>query len=61
MKFFTISDAYQAHLRTVDRKVINSYGLGYSVKKPYVGVVFEINGYEFLAPLSSPKPQNDKF
>lgn len=60
MKFFTISDTYLDYLRTVDSKVPNSYGREYTVKKPYVGVVFEIKGHEFLAPLSSPKPQHDK-
>lgn len=56
MKIFTIDDAYLSFLRQVDSKVPNSSGATYKKEKPYVGVVLNIQGTEFLAPMSSPKP-----
>lgn len=56
MKIFTIDDAYLTFLRQVDSKVPNSSGTGYTKEKPYVGVVLNIEGTDFLAPMSSPKP-----
>lgn len=55
MKIYTIEDAYLEHLRLVDGKVPNSTGVGYTKAKPYLGVVLNVDGHDFLAPLSSPK------
>lgn len=56
MKFYTIDDGYLDHLRAVDPKVPNSLGPTYTKKKPYLGVILKVDGTDFLAPLSSPKP-----
>ncbi len=54
MKLYTVSDEYINHLRTVEPKVpYNTY----ADKKPFVGVVLEINDKKYLAPLTSPKEQ----
>ena len=58
MKFYIIEDAYLDHLRAVDSKVPNSVGVGYKQKKPYLGIVLNVEGTDFLAPLSSPKPSH---
>jgi protein AbiQ len=52
LKLYTVSDEYINHLRTVEAKVPNN---NYNNKKPFVGVVFEINDKSYLAPLTSPK------
>jgi protein AbiQ len=55
MKFYTIDDGYLDHLRAADPKVPNSLGPTYTKKKPYLGVLLNVDGNDFLAPLSSPK------
>lgn len=56
MKIYRIDSAYLDHLRQVEPKVPNSAGENYTQPKPYVGVVLNVSGNDFLAPLSSPKP-----
>jgi protein AbiQ len=55
MLFYTVDNQYIAHLKTVDSKVPNNY----NAIKPFVGIVLEINGFKYLAPLTSPKPNHD--
>ncbi|ASU40241.1 hypothetical protein hmeg3_19400 [Herbaspirillum sp. meg3] len=57
MRFYTVKNEYIAHLRGVDKNVPENYG----GKRPYVGVVIEINGCKYLAPLTSYKPKQDGF
>jgi protein AbiQ len=47
------------HLRTVESKVYYSQGDGYVNAKPYLGVVLEVSGHKFLAPLTSYKSKQD--
>lgn len=54
MKFYVINDDYIKHLKSADEKVRENKGA-----RPYVGVVFEVNGVEFLAPLTSYKTKHD--
>jgi len=57
MKIYTVSDSYLDHLRKVDGKVPSN---DYKNDKPYVGVVLEVNGSKYLAPLTSEKPALEK-
>jgi protein AbiQ len=52
LKLYTVSDQYINYLRIVEAKVPNN---NYNNKKPFVGIVFEINDKSYLAPLTSPK------
>lgn len=52
--FFHIKDDYIDYLRKTDSTV----QLNKSQKRPYVGVVFEIRGSYFYAPLTSPKDKH---
>lgn len=54
MKFYVIDDAYIKHLQLSDEKVREIKGT-----RPYIGVVFEVDGVEFLAPLTSYKLKQD--
>jgi protein AbiQ len=56
MKFYTVSNAYIDFLKKTDSSVPNNY----EGKRPYIGVVLEINGNKFLAPLTSYKIKQDK-
>ena len=59
LQFYTVSTAYLDHLRNVEPKVYYSQGDGYVNAKPYIGVVLELSGHKFLAPLTSHKPKHD--
>lgn len=56
MKFYTISNRYINYLKTIDSKVPNNY----SGSRPYIGILLEINGHKYLAPLTSYKEKQDK-
>lgn len=60
MKFYTVADDYVSFLQTFDKKVPNNGGAGYKGKKVYIGVVLEIDGHKFLAPLTSYKPDQER-
>lgn len=56
MKFYTVSDAYITYLKRIEAKVPDNYG----GKRPYVGIILEIGGHQYLAPLTSHKPKHDQ-
>lgn len=56
MKLYTVTDAYISYLKTIDAKVPNNY----SGARPYVGIIIEISGHKYLAPLTSYKSKQDK-
>ena len=61
MKLYTISDAYISYLREFSSKtILRSEGEGYVTSRKYLGVVYEINGYQYFAPFSSPKDSDFK-
>ena len=55
MKFYIVSDAYIAHLKSIDSKVPDNY----AGQRPYIGILLEVNGHQYLAPLTSHKPKHD--
>lgn len=56
MKFYTVDEQYIAALKAADPgKVLDNY----QGTRPYIGVLLEINGTKFLAPLTSHKPKHD--
>jgi len=58
LKLFSVSDVYIAFLREdlrLARVFDNKEGKRVHTRK-YIGVVLEINGYSYFAPMSSPKP-----
>lgn len=52
VKFYVVSDRYIAFLKQIDQKVPDNY----QGKRPFIGIVININGIDYVAPLSSPKP-----
>lgn len=55
MQFYVIADSYINHLVACDQHVYKNKGT-----RPYIGVVLEVDGVEFLAPLTSYKAKQDK-
>lgn len=60
MRFYTLSPEYTDFLQRIDARVPNHSGLGYVQKRPYIGVILTVDGHEFLAPMSSPKPWHEQ-
>ena len=54
MKIIYIKETYIDYLREYDLKVPHNK----NEKRPYIGVLFEINSYLYFAPLTSPKPKH---
>lgn len=56
MKFYFVSDDYIARLKQIDTRVCDNY----KATRIYVGPVFEAEGVQYLAPLTSPKPHHEQ-
>ncbi len=54
MKFYNITDSYISFLRQFDSRIYENK----SQARPYVGVVLQINEYNYYVSLSSPKPKH---
>lgn len=55
MKFYTVSEAYAAYLKGIDSQIPNVVDVKYQNPKAFIGVVLEVEGHKYLAPLTSPK------
>ena len=53
-----INSNYCDYLRNFDKKV--PYNFKSKSSRPFIGVLFEVNGCKYFAPLSSPKPKHLK-
>lgn len=54
MKVYTIDDGYVQYLKNYEPKVPDNK----SETRPYIGVVLNIAGIQYYAPLTSPKPKH---
>ena len=52
-KIVTVDSKYCDYLRTFDSRV--TYNNKEKEQRPFIGVLFNVNNYEYFAPLSSPK------
>ncbi len=57
MRFYIIDENYINFLKQSEPNVPNNY----NQKRPYIGVVLQINEIKYLAPLTSYKPNNMSF
>lgn len=55
-KIVRINTDYCDFLRLFDNKVM--YNMNQKATRPFVGVLFEIESFEYFAPLSSPKEKH---
>jgi protein AbiQ len=55
LQLYNVSDRYINYLRKTEKKVYSSKEGQRSHMRKYLGVVFEIQGYKYYIPLSSPK------
>ncbi len=58
LKIVRVNSSYCDYLRKFDDKV--SYNKKEKELRPYIGILFQIDEYEYFAPLSSPKPKHKK-
>lgn len=54
--FYTVDTAYCDFLRKTDSCV--PYTMDKKSIRPFVGIVFSVNGFHYYAPLTSPKPKH---
>jgi protein AbiQ len=57
LKFYHINKLYVNYLREFDNKVTLIKNSG--KLRPYIGIVYKIDNYEYFAPLSSPKKDSN--
>lgn len=55
MNIYHISPSYLDFLREQDPCIPHTHNFNYNKKKPFVGIVLDINAHKYMAPLSSPK------
>ena len=60
LRFYIVNPDYIDYLQSADANVYNHSGTKYKKPRPYVGVVLEVAGNKFFAPLTSYKPKQDK-
>ncbi|MBQ9314449.1 MAG: type III toxin-antitoxin system ToxN/AbiQ family toxin [Clostridia bacterium] len=58
LRIVKVDSNYCNYLRIFDSKVI--YNMDNKESRPYIGVLFEMNHFEYYAPLTSPKPKHLK-
>ena len=56
LKFYNIDDKYIEYLYQFDKKV----PFNKNSKRPYIGIILEINEITYFAPMFSPKQQHNK-
>ena len=56
LKIYYLDENYINYLRKFDTKV--AYNKNQT--RPYIGIVYTFNGFNYFAPLSSPKPKHLK-
>lgn len=57
LKFYNIDDQYIEYLYQFDNKV----PFNKNSKRPYIGIILEINDITYFAPMFSPKQQHSKY
>lgn len=55
LRFYRIREGYIEYLNTKDRRV--QYNKGQ--RRPYLGVVLEVNGHKYFVPMESPKKNHE--
>ena len=58
LKFYEVNQEYQSYLKQFETKIMDSKGI--KEKRPYIGIIIQIEEYSYFAPLTSPKPKHLK-
>ena len=56
LRIFRVHDGYIRFMHTIDNRV--QYNK--NERRPYVGVVLNVNGHRYFVPMESPKPNHKK-
>lgn len=57
LKFYNVDDEYIEYLYSIDNRV----PFNKNSKRPYIGIILEINKFKYFAPMFSPKQQHNKY
>ena len=57
LKFYNVDDKYIEYLYSIDNRV----PFNKNNKRPYIGIILEINKFKYFAPMFSPKQQHNKY
>lgn len=55
LKIYIVDTDYIEYLKDYDKNILFSKGDTYVTSRKYIGIVLTINGFQYFAPLSSPK------
>ncbi|MEC4273404.1 type III toxin-antitoxin system ToxN/AbiQ family toxin [Adlercreutzia sp. R25] len=58
--FFTVDEAYVDYLRTVEPRLFGNARPGQGHSRKYLGIIFQVKGMNYFAPLSSFKSKHRK-
>lgn len=60
IKFYTVSDKYIEYLSTYAPHLFHNKKAGQAHKRAYIGVILNVNGLDYFAPLSSYKDKHKR-
>ena len=55
LKLYEVDNNYIDYLKKFDNKVLHHSNPSYNHTRKYLGILFNINEFKYIAPLSSPK------
>lgn len=58
LNLYRINEKYAKYIYNQDKKVLKAYDI--KNKRPFIGIILEINNISYFAPLSSPKKKHEK-
>lgn len=58
LNFYNIDNVYNEYLRTFDSKVQDTSFTNKKNARPFIGILININGIDYVAPLASPKEKH---
>lgn len=58
LNLYRINEKYAKYIYNQDKKVLKAYDI--KSKRPFIGIILEINNISYFAPLSSPKKKHEK-
>nr|WP_293995618.1 type III toxin-antitoxin system ToxN/AbiQ family toxin [uncultured Fusobacterium sp.] len=58
LEFYIVDNGYIKYLQTFDKKVVDNSIENKKDNRKFIGIILEVNGLKYIAPLTSPKPKH---
>ena len=58
LEFYTVDNGYIKYLQTFDKKIVDNSIENKKDNRKFIGIILEVNGLKYIAPLTSPKPKH---